>query len=139
MNAILKSKAKFKSVLIMLLLCPTISFSQSDVINVIRGGEILIGGLMTIFSSKSGNNDSFIVESVCVKNKMEDKITFIISRQTEEGEEFCKELIIQKDSKECFYDLPKGIYTYQVILSNEEIFKKGEYKFNDKTVIAINE
>jgi len=142
MNAISKSKAKakFKSVVMMLLLCPALSFAQSDITNVIRGGELLFGGLITIFTpSKPDNKNSTVVESVCVKNKLTNKITFIITRQTEEGDEIRKELVIQKDSKEYFFELPKGVYTYQVVLANDSIFKKGEYLFKDKTVIAINE
>ena len=132
-----KAKAKFKSVVLILLLCPTMSFSQSDLI---KGGELLFGGLITVFNlSKPKNINSTVVESVCIKNKLENKITFIIVRQTEDGDEIRKELVIQKGSKEYFYELPKGVYTYQVLLANDSIFKKGEYKFDDKTVIAINE
>lgn len=132
-----KAKAKFKSVVMLLLLCPMMSFSQSDLI---KGGELLFGGLITVFNlSKPKNVNSTVVESVCVKNKLQSRITFIISRQTEDGDEIRKELIIQKESKEYFFELPKGVYTYQVVLANDSIFKKGEYRFSDKTVIAINE
>lgn len=132
-----KAKAKIKSVVLILLLCPIMSFSQSDLI---KGGELLFGGLITVFNlSKPKNINSTVVESVCIKNKLENKITFIIVRQTEDGDEIRKELVIQKGSKEYFYELPKGVYTYQVLLANDSIFKKGEYKFDNKTVIAINE
>lgn len=132
-----KAKSKFKSVVLILLLCPMLSFSQSDLI---KGGELLFGGLITVFNlSKPKNINSTVVESVCIKNKLENKITFIIVRQTEDGDEIRKELVIQKGSKEYFYELPKGVYTYQVLLANDSIFKKGEYKFDNKTVIAINE
>ena len=139
MNAILKSKVqtKCKSALLLMLLCPMLSFPQSDLI---KGGELLFGGLITVFNlSKPKNVNSTVVESICVKNKLANRITFIISRQTEDGDEIRKELVIQKDSKEYFFELPKGVYSYQVVLANDSIFKKGEYRFNDKTVIAINE
>lgn len=140
MKPILKSKVptKCKSALLLMLLCPMLSFSQSDIATAIRGGELLFGGLITIFSSKPKNVNSTVVESVCVKNRLEDKITFIIFRQTEDGDEIRKELIIQKDSKEYFYELPKGVYTYEVHLANDEIFKKGEYRFADKSTFIIN-
>ena len=139
MNAVLKSKfqTKCKSTLLLMLLCPMLSFSQSDLI---KGGELLFGGLITVFNlSKPKNVNSTVVESVCVKNKLANKITFIITRQTEDGDEIRKELVIQKDSKEYFFELPKGVYTYQVLMANDSVFKKGEYLFNNKTVIAINE
>ena len=134
-----KAKAKFKSVVLLLLLCPMMAFSQSDTVNLIRGGELLFGGLITIFkSSKPKNVNSTVVESVCIKNKLEDKITFIITRQTEDGDEIRKELVIQKGGKEFFYELPKGVYTYEVVLTNNSIFKKGEYRFADKSTMIVD-
>ena len=50
-----------------------------------------------------------------------------------------KELVIQKDGKECFLELPKGIYTYEIILSNKEVFKKGEYKIEDEITITVKQ
>ena len=41
--------------------------------------------------------------------------------------------VIQKDGKECLLELPKGIYTYEIVLATKEIFKKGSgvvYKQN---------
>jgi len=141
MNAIVKRKAcsKFKSVLTALLMVPMISNAQSDLTAIVKGSEILVGGLITIFSSSKKNVNSTTVESVCIKNKMNDKITLILTRQTEEGDEIKKELIIQKDSKECIYQLPKGVYSYEIILPNEEVYKKGEYLLKDKTVIVLRE
>ena len=131
-----KAKAKFKSVVLILLLCPIMSFSQSDLI---KGGELLFGGLITVLNlSKPKNVNSTVVESVCIKNKLADKITFIISRQTEGGDEIRKELVIQKGSKEYFYELPKGVYTYEVVLTNNSTFKKGEYRFMDKSTMIVD-
>jgi len=140
MKTISKSSAsKNKSVLISLLLCPLLTFSQSDTMYIIKGGEILIGGLITIFSSpKQKNANSIYIESVCVKNKLDVKITFILTRQTEDGDEIKKELVIQKGSKEYFYELPKGVYMYEVHLANDEIFKKGEYRFADKSTFIVD-
>jgi hypothetical protein len=141
MKPISKSNAsgKLKTGFIFLLLCPILAFPQSDTINLIRGGELLFGGLITIFSSsKPKNVNALIVESVCIKNKLEDKITFIITRQTEDGDEIRKELVIQKGSKEYFYELPKGVYTYEVRLANNQIFKKGEYRFVEKSTLIVD-
>ena len=55
---------------------------------------------------------------------MVDKITFRIVGKNEEGDEIKKELVVQKDGKECLFVLPKGIYTYEVVLPNKEIYKK---------------
>jgi hypothetical protein len=72
-------------------------------------------------------------------NKLVDKITFRIVGKTDQDEEIKKELVIQKDSKECLFLLTKGIYTYEVVLPNKEIYKKGEYKFDDDVVITIKQ
>ena len=139
MNLIAKRKApsKLKSALTVLLVFPMMSFAQSDLTAIVKGSEILVSGLITIFSSSKKHTNAMTVESVCIKNKMSEKITIIITRQTEEGEEIKKELVIQKDSKECFYELPKGVYSYEIILANEEVYKKGEYLFKDKTIITL--
>lgn len=132
-------KRQMKSALLVFLALPIMSNAQSDLTAIVRGSEILVGGLITIFTSSKTNQNSTTVESVCIKNKMADKVTLIVMRQNEEGDEIKKELVIQKDSKECFYDLPKGIYSYEILLSNEEIYKKGEYRIKDKMVITLRE
>jgi hypothetical protein len=134
-----KVTSKFNSIFAYLLLLPMISNAQSDLTAIVKGSEILVGGLITIFASSKQNPNSLTVESVCVKNKMNDKIKLFMTKQSDDGDEIKKELVIQKDSKECFFDLPKGVYTYEIILSNEEIYKKGEYRFKDKTVITLKE
>lgn len=141
MNTIAKRKAthKFKSILAVLLVIPMISNAQSDLNAIVRGSEILVGGLITIFAPSKVNQSSLTVESVCFKNKMTNKITLILTRQTEEGDEIKKELVIQKDSKEYFYDLPKGVYSYEIVLSDSLVYKKGEYKFDQVKVITIKE
>jgi len=59
--------------------------------------------------------------------------------KNEEGDEVKKELVIPKDGKECLLVLPKGIYTYEITLSNKEIYKKGEYKFDEDIVMTIKQ
>ena len=123
-----------------LLLLPVLSFAQSDLQNVLKGGELLLSGLSILKISKSDTKkDSKVIESVCVKNKLNEKITFRIVGKTQEGDDVKKELVIPKDGKECLFLLPKGIYTYEIVLANKEIYKKGEYKFDEDVVITVKE
>ena len=114
-------------------------YPQSDLQTALKGGELLLTGLSVFKTTKGSKTDSKIIESVCVKNKLVDKITFRIVGKNEEGDEIKKELVIQKDGKECLFILPKGIYTYEVVLPNKEIYKKGEYKFDEDVVITIKD
>jgi ABC-type histidine transport system ATPase subunit len=115
------------------------SYSQSDVDKILKGGEIIINGLSFLKKDKSEakETNSKVVESVCIKNKLTDKITFIISGKDAEDNSIKKELVIQKDGKECVFELPKGIYTYEIVLANKEVYKKGEYKFNEEITITV--
>lgn len=116
------------------------SLAQSDLDKVLKTGELLLGGISVFKVAKSdGKKDSKVIESVCVKNKLVDKITFRIVGKNEEGDEIKKELVVQKDGKECLFVLPKGIYTYEVVLPNKEIYKKGEYKFEEEVIITIKD
>ena len=116
-----------------------VSFSQSDVDKILKGGEIIVNGLSFLKKDKSEakESNSKIIESVCIKNKLTDKITFIISGKDAEDNTIKKEMVIQKDGKECVFELPKGIYTYEIVLANKEIYKKGEYKFNEEITITV--
>lgn len=125
-----------KVVLITLLFSYQMFFAQSNIENILKSGEIIVNGLSIIKGTKSHTN-SKTIESVCIKNKLSDKITVKITGKDDEGNEVKKELVIPNDGKECFLELPKGVYVYEVILSNKEVFKKGEYKFDDDDVITI--
>jgi len=129
----------FKKLLAIAILLPMISFAQSDLQTAIKGGEILLTSLSIFKTAKSGKSDSKVIESFCVKNKLVDKITFRITGKNEEGDEIKKELVVQKEGKECLFVLPKGIYTYEVVLPNKDIYKKGEYKFDEEVIIIIKE
>ena len=130
---------KLKILFALLLMCQLL-FSQTDLNNIIKGGELLLSGLSILKISKSdAKKESKVIESVCVKNKLNDRITFRIVGKNEEGDNIKKELVIPKDGKECLFMLPKGIYTYEIVLTNKEIYKKGEYKFEDDVVITVKE
>jgi hypothetical protein len=130
---------KLKMLFSLLFICQ-ILFSQADINTVIKGGELLLSGLSVLKISKSNTKkNSKVIESVCVKNKLTDRITFRIEGKNEEEEEVKRELVIPKDGKECLFVLPKGIYTYEIVMTNKEIYKKGEYKFEDEVVITVKD
>jgi hypothetical protein len=131
-----------KKVYIIVILLLTIqSYSQSDFEKVLKSGEVLVNGLSFFKNSKSENKkpDSKTIESICVKNKLTDKINFRIVGKDEEGNDIKKELIIQKEGKECIFEIPKGIYTYEIVLANKETYKKGEYKFYEEITITVKD
>lgn len=132
---------KFKSIILFSLFIPLITFSQSNFEKILKGGEILVNGLSFLKKEKSETKltSSKVIESVCVKNKLTDKITFRIVGKDEEGDDVKKELVIQKDGKECVFDIPKGVYIYEIVLTNKEVYKKGEYKFNEEVTITVKE
>ena len=120
------------------LLLPIALFSQTDISNVLKAGEVVLSGFTIFKTAKSDTNkDSKIVSSVCIKNKLNEKITLKMVGKDELGNEVKKELVVQNDGKECVFNIPKGIYTYEITLSNKDIYKKGEYKFDDDVVITI--
>ena len=55
------------------------SYCQSDIDKVLKGGEIIVNGLSFLKGNKSNltpTSNSKVVESVCIKNKLTDKIIF---------------------------------------------------------------
>ena len=134
-------KINIKIIIVLIFLCNNFIYSQSDIQNILKGGDIIVNGLSFLKGNKSEtkNTNSKVVESICVKNKLTDKITFSFVGKDEEDNVVKKELVIQKDGKECVFELPKGIYTYEIILPNKEVFKKGEYKFNEEITITVKQ
>jgi hypothetical protein len=126
-----------KNILLAFIL-PYLMHGQSDLETVIRGSEILLTSLTALRVAKSdpyGKN----IETVCVKNKLEEKITFVLTGKDEDDNEIKKELIIPKGGKECMLNIPKGIYTYEVLLPDDSVYKKGEYKLDGIRTIIIKE
>jgi hypothetical protein len=129
---------KFYTILTALILVPMLSFAQTDIENALKLSQVIASGFSIIKATKSETKaDSKTVSSVCIKNKLEAKITFKLNGKDNEGEKVTKELVVQNDGKECVFEIPKGIYTYEVLLANNEVYKKGEYKFEDDIVITI--
>ncbi|GGC87391.1 hypothetical protein GCM10011508_13260 [Flavobacterium lutivivi] len=115
-----------------------ISYSQSDFEKTLQAGAILINGLSFIKGNKP-KPDSKTIEYLCVKNKLTDKVTFKLTCKTEDGDEIKKELVIQNDGKECVYEIPKGVWSYEIILANKETYKKGEFKLDDDITITVKD
>ncbi|WP_396179144.1 hypothetical protein [Flavobacterium sp.] len=127
-----------KKILAIFLLLPMFTFAQSGLEQSLKIGELLMSGFSILKASKNDTKkDSQFITSICVKNKLMEKITFKMDGKDEHGEVVKKELVVQNDGKECVFNIPKGIYSYEVILSNKEIYKKGEYKFDEDMVISI--
>jgi hypothetical protein len=127
-----------KKILAIFLLLPMFTFAQSGLEQSLKIGELLISGFSILKASKNDTKkESEFITSICVKNKLMEKITFKMDGKDENGEVVKKELVVQNDGKECVFNIPKGIYSYEVILSNREIYKKGEYKFDEDMVISI--
>ena len=121
-----------------------INFIQAQTLEtIIKGGELLVTGFSIFKTTKLTESkekivDSKFVATVCIKNKLAEKITVKLDGKDSDGTKVTKELVVQNDGKECVFELPKGIYTYEVILASKEIFKKGEYKFEDEITITVN-
>ena len=127
-----------KKIITILLLLPLFAFSQSGLEHSLKIGELLVSGFSILKSSKNDTKkDSKFVLQVCIKNKLLEKITFKMDGKDANGEVVKKEMVVQNDGKECVFNIPKGIYNYEVVLSSKEIYKKGEYKFDDDVVISI--
>ncbi|OYU80930.1 MAG: hypothetical protein CFE23_06770 [Flavobacterium sp. BFFFF1] len=121
-----------------ILFSPTINYPQSDLDKTIKAGELLLGGFSIFKVARSDTKkDSKTISSVCIKNKLSEKIVFKLEGKDEQENDVKKELVVQSDGKECVFNLPKGVYTYEVTLASKEIYKKGEYKFDDEVIITI--
>jgi len=120
---------------IILLCLLSISAHSQALDKIIKSGEILVTGL-TILKDKKANTTEGIVDKVCVRNKLTDKITLNLAGSFS-GVVLSKSLVIQKDGKECLLNVPVGVYTYEIVLPNKEIYKRGEYRFDESITITV--
>lgn len=125
-----------RSIIQLFLLLPMFSFSQSNFEKTVQAGGVIINGLSFLKGNKQASTDKTQV-MLCIKNKLSEKIAFTIKGKDKEDNEIKKDMVVQNDGKECFFEIPKGIYSYEVLLPNKEIFKKGEYRFEDDITITI--
>lgn len=122
-------------ILIATLLLPIFLMAQNDSFDkVLKVGEILVNGFTILKSDRSQDTGSTIVESLCVNNKLNEKVTFKLAG---EGEE--KELIIPINGKECLYKVNKGVWEYLVTFPNGEVYKKGQHKLEESEIIVLRE
>ena len=121
-----------------LIMLSSITFAQTDLENALKVGQVVLNGF-SIFklSGADKKSDSKSISSVCIKNRLQEKISFIITGKDAEGVTVIKEMVIQNDGKECVFNILKGIYTYEILLANKEQYKKGEYNFDDDVVIVV--
>lgn len=127
-----------KKLLLALFLVPILSFAQTDLENALKLSQMLVSGFSIVKATKSGTKpDSKTVSIVCIKNKLSEKITFKLLGKDANDLAIEKVLIVQNDGKECVFEILKGVYAYEVLLTSNEIYKKGEYKFEDDIVITI--
>jgi hypothetical protein len=88
------------------------NFIQAQTLEtLIKGGELLVTGI-SIFKttklteSKDKTVDSKFIATVCVKNKLAEKITVKLEGKDSEGSKVLKELVVQNDGKECVFEIP---------------------------------
>ncbi|MDR6159363.1 hypothetical protein QF023_002879 [Chryseobacterium sp. SLBN-27] len=135
-------KKQFSLILFLIILFSVQLKSQNTISGFDKGiaiSNILVQGYMALKGNgaKQVDPNAKTVDSFCIKNKMDEKIIIKLLGKIED-EEIKKEFVIQKDEKECTYNLPKGIYTYEVLLSSKDTYQKGEYKISEETLMTIN-
>lgn len=114
----------------------SLSCSAQALDKIIKGGEILVTGL-TILADKQGVSSNGMIDKICVRNKLTDKVTLNLTGTDPSGVVSTRSLVIPKDGKECLLEVPAGIYTYEIVLPNKEIYKRGEYRFDESTTITV--
>lgn len=111
-------------------------YAQSDLERTLRAGEMLVKGL-TVLKTKTASENTKTIASVCIKNKLKEKITVVLTCKDPDGTEIQKELVVQQEGKECLFELPHGTYTYIVFLPDKEVYQKGEYAVTQQGLITI--
>jgi len=123
-----------KAIIVLCLL--SMSAHSQTLDKIIKSGELIVTGL-TILKDKKGNVTDGVIDKICVRNKLTDKIALNFTGAAPDGTPFLKSLVIQTDGKECLLNIPVGVYTYEIVLSNKDIYKRGEYRFDQSTTITV--
>ncbi len=84
---------KIKILLIFSLFVSKLTYSQSDFEKILKGGELIVNGLSFLKKDKTETKETNakIIESVCIKNKLANKITYSMIGKDEEGNVIKKE------------------------------------------------
>ena len=99
-----------KLTILIFFIFPYFAFSQSDIDKILKGGEIIVNGLSFLKKDKSEvkETNSKVIESICIKNKLTDKITFIISGKDSEDNTVKKKWLSKKTEKNVFLNYQKA-------------------------------
>jgi hypothetical protein len=114
--------------------------AQSDLEKILKGGEIILSGI-TVLKAAGGKdlNENGNIDKVCIKNRLTEKVSFVLTRKNDDGTLLIKEAVIPVDGRECLLDLPKGIYAYEITWPDKQVYKKGEYKFDASMTITLKD
>ena len=114
--------------------------AQVNLEKILKSGEIILSGITVLkTSNETGLDNKGNIGKICVKNKLTNKVTFVLTRKNDDGTFLTKEAVIPVDGKECLLDLPKGIYVYEITWPDKEVYKKGEYKFDASMTITLKD
>lgn len=112
--------------------------AQTDIENLLKYGQLILGGVTIVKSAEAEKTDNPMV-SVCVKNRLSQKVTFILKPSETLKSQSSKEMVIQNLDKECFISLQKGVYTYEVLLPNKELYRKGDCLVEEDLTITLKD
>jgi hypothetical protein len=120
-----------------------VSFPQSDFQKVINAGGLILTGISIIRGQKAEipkqeqQPETPYLSELCFKNKLEEKITIRLTGKDQEGNVLTREVIVLRDGKECLYEIAKGVWDYEIVTGEDSVYRKGQYRLRDQTVITI--
>lgn len=121
---------------------------QSKAQSLVDGGKTLVELIRVIKPTGNANKECAIKQSgdICFKNKSKEKIQVLIYKRTDTGyvDNPFKIIVIEK-SEECLFELPAGVYKYQIdifstVVKSYDILKMGELKLKpcEKSIREID-